>query len=64
MSQDDFEYEEEEDCCEFECIPLKSVFTGERESGDDGDGGEEVEKGFGSVRETLGCLPSSSSTFE
>ena len=36
--QDDFDYEEEEDCCEFECIPLKSVFTGERDSDDEGDG--------------------------
>ena len=54
LQEEDFEYEEQfegdEECCEYECVPLKSIFAGERQSinevddGDDDDP-DEREKG-------------------
>ena len=57
LQEEDFEYGEQfegddEECCEYECVPLKSIFAGERHDSsdenddyDDDDDDDEVEKG-------------------
>ena len=49
LQEEIFEYGEQfegddEECCEYECVPLKSIFAGERH-GSDEDDDDEVEKG-------------------
>ena len=44
--EDQFEREDEEECCEYECVPLKSIFAGDRHGGiEDYDDHDEMEKG-------------------
>ena len=54
LQEEDFEYGEQfegddEECCEYECVPLKSIFAGDRHGGiedyDDDDDHDEMEKG-------------------
>ena len=53
LQEEDFEYgeqfegDDEEECCEYECVPLKSIFAGERHDSDESDDDDdyEVEKG-------------------